>query len=81
MSPIIFDNSYSRMSGKFYARVESNAVSRPELIRVNSKLAHELGIDAEWLVSDEGIGMMAGCLMPEGAEPIASVYAGHQFGH
>ena len=46
MSPIIFDNSYSRMSGKFYARVESNAVSRPELIRVNSKLAHELGIDA-----------------------------------
>jgi len=81
MTPIKFDNSYSRMPGKFYARVESNAVSRPELIRVNSKLADELGIDAEWLVSDEGIGMMAGCLMPDGAEPIASVYAGHQFGH
>lgn len=81
MAPIKFDNSYSRMPDKFYSRVKSNSVNRPELIRVNRQLADELGIDVEWLVSDEGIGMMAGCVMPEGAEPIASVYAGHQFGH
>ncbi|MFL2651870.1 MAG: protein adenylyltransferase SelO family protein, partial [Anaerolineales bacterium] len=81
MKPINFDNSYARLPDSFYRRVSPSGVSKPELIRVNRQLADELGIKVEWLVGDEGIGMMAGCVMPNGAEPIASVYAGHQFGH
>ena len=81
MGPINFDNSYARLPNTFYRRVAPSVVSKPELIRVNRQLADELGINVEWLVGDEGIGMMAGCVMPNGAEPIASVYAGHQFGN
>ena len=55
-------------------------MSQPGLIRVNESLARLLGIDPAWLDSEEGIAAAAGNLVPDGAEPIATVYAGHQFG-
>ena len=55
-------------------------VENPGLIRANPELAQLLGIDPAWLFSDDGIATMAGNLVPEGADPIATVYAGHQFG-
>lgn len=81
MASIEFDNSYARMSDKFFSRLEMNCVSSPELIRVNSELADDLRIDPGWLTSKNGIDMMSGNAMPDGADPLASVYAGHQFGH
>ncbi|MFT5400495.1 MAG: hypothetical protein ACI8XW_003303, partial [Gammaproteobacteria bacterium] len=65
----------------FYARQSPVPVANPELIRVNHGLAEMLGIDSSWLESEAGISMVAGNQVPEGAEPIATVYAGHQFGH
>ncbi len=76
-----FDNTYARLPENFYARLAPVAVSQPELIDINRPLADYLGIDADWLASDQGIQMIGGNLLPEGAEPIATVYAGHQFGH
>lgn len=55
-------------------------VSKPELITVNRPLAELLGIDADWLVSDDGVSMVAGNRVPPDSDPIAMVYAGHQFG-
>ena len=81
MTPISFDNSYGRLSERFYSRIKTNYVSRPQLIRFNQELAADLGIDAEWLTSKKGIGMLSGNLMPSGSDPLASVYGGHQFGH
>ena len=49
-------------------------------IRVNRQLAEQLGIDANWLNSDAGTQVVAGNAVPAGSEPLASVYAGHQFG-
>ncbi len=75
-----FDNSYARLPDRFYVRQSPVPVSQPELVRVNRPLAALLGIDADWLESDEGVRVIAGNLVPDGAEPIATVYAGHQFG-
>ncbi len=75
-----FDNSYARLPDRFYVRQAPVPVSRPALIRVNRPLAELLGIDPGWLESDEGVGVIAGNRVPDGAEPIATVYAGHQFG-
>ncbi len=47
---------------------------------MNRELAQQLGIDADWLASGVGTEALAGNRLPEGAEPIATVYAGHQFG-
>jgi uncharacterized protein YdiU (UPF0061 family) len=75
-----FDNSYTRLPERMYARVPPTPSEQPELIRVNRSLAGELGIDPGWLASEAGIAMVAGNALPEGAEPIAMAYAGHQFG-
>ncbi|MDZ7783596.1 MAG: YdiU family protein [Halioglobus sp.] len=80
MQPVPFDNSYASLPEKFFSRQEPIPVDRPGPIRVNRELARELGIDADWLASDEGTLAMAGNTLPDGAQPIATVYAGHQFG-
>ncbi|MFT5693102.1 MAG: hypothetical protein ACI92E_002438 [Oceanicoccus sp.] len=78
--PINFDNSYSALPDVFYKRQRPTPVSNPQLIRVNHPLAKKIGIDPLWLESQEGINVVAGNLIPEGADPIATAYAGYQFG-
>jgi uncharacterized protein YdiU (UPF0061 family) len=75
-----FDNSYVRLPERFYARVIPSSATTPKLIRLNHELALELGLDPEWLASPRGIDVLAGKSVPEGSEPIATAYAGHQFG-
>ena len=79
--PIPFDNSYARLPERFFSRVHPAQVPDPKLIRVNRALAEELGMDAAWLESAEGVAVLAGNVVAEGAEPIAQAYAGHQFGN
>lgn len=80
MSPIAFDNSYSRLPERFFARVHPARVPDARLIRLNAELATSLGIDAQWLAGADGLAMLAGNALPENAAPIAQAYAGHQFG-
>jgi len=75
-----FDNSYARLPERFYSRLSPTPVKAPRLIRVNAALATQLGLDPEALAGDEGVRVLAGNLVPEKAEPIATAYAGHQFG-
>ncbi len=75
-----FDNSYARLPDRFFARVAPTPVAAPRLIKVNAPLAADLGLDPAWLASDEGVQVLAGNRVPETAEPIATAYAGHQFG-
>ena len=75
-----FDNSYARLPERFYTRQLPVPVSAPGLIRVNHELANYLGFDPTWLESTTGVELIAGNFIPEGADPIAAVYAGHQFG-
>ncbi|HIE94073.1 MAG TPA: hypothetical protein EYQ83_14855, partial [Acidobacteria bacterium] len=77
---IRFDNTYARLPERFYARQEPARVPDQTLIRLNHELAAQLTIDADWLRSADGVAMLAGNALPEGADPIAQAYAGHQFG-
>jgi len=77
---IPFDNSYARLPERFYARQEPARVPEPTLIKLNRELAAQLAINADWLGSAEGVAALAGNATPEGADPIAQAYAGHQFG-
>ncbi|KFE34553.1 protein adenylyltransferase SelO [Thioclava atlantica] len=77
---IPFDNSYARLPERFFARQSPEPVKAPELIVLNRDLAGRLGLDPDWLAGPEGVAMLSGNAMPEGAEPIAQAYAGHQFG-
>ena len=75
-----FDNSYARLPAQFYARLPPTPVAAPRLLRLNDALARQLGLGPEALAAPEGVDVLAGNRMPEGAEPLAMAYAGHQFG-
>src|ERR1700704_5993453 len=76
-----FQNTYSALPANFFARVAPTPVASPRLIKLNRPLAFQLGLDHDLLSSPEGAEILAGKRLPEGAEPIAMAYAGHQFGH
>jgi uncharacterized protein YdiU (UPF0061 family) len=76
-----FQNSYSALPASFFARVAPTPVAAPRLIKLNRPLAVQLGLDPDLLDSPEGAEILAGTRLPDGADPIAMAYAGHQFGH
>lgn len=75
------DNSYARLPEIFFSQIQPTPVREPQLMKINHTLAHTLGLNARALESDEGVAMLAGNSIPEGASPLAQAYAGHQFGH
>jgi uncharacterized protein YdiU (UPF0061 family) len=75
-----FENTYARLPERFYARVSPARVRDPRIVKVNLALADALGADGAALESSGGAEVLAGNAIPEGAEPIALAYAGHQFG-
>lgn len=77
---IPFEARYAALPDRFHAQLAPTPVSAPGLIKVNHRLARELGLDPAALESPEGVAMLAGNAVPEGAVPIAQAYAGHQFG-
>src|SRR6266403_6420286 len=76
-----FEHTYAALPANFFARVVPTPVASPRLIKLNRPLAIHLGLDPDRLASPEGTGTLAGKRVPEGADPIAMAYAGHQFGH
>lgn len=76
---IPFDNSYARLPDGFYSRLAPTPVHQPDLIAFNEPLADSLGIKAG--DKAELARVFAGNSLPEGASPLAQLYAGHQFGH
>jgi len=80
-APVSFANSYTALPERFFARVQPTPVSSPKLIALNVPLAEELQLDPGWLASPDGIDMLSGRALPPGADPIATAYAGHQFGN
>jgi len=75
-----FSNSYAALPERFFARLDPVPVADPRLIQFNAALATELGL--EWASLDGAAlaAIFSGNAIPEGAEPIALAYAGHQFG-
>ncbi len=78
---ITFDNTYAKLPERFYSRVEPQPVADPKTVVVNEELARQLGFDASWLRSEAGAEFIVGNRLLDGSEPIALVYAGHQFGN
>lgn len=77
---IAFDNSYARLPERFHAPTMPSPVPEPRLVRLNLGLAAELGLDPDWLASPQGVAVLAGNAVADGSTPIATAYAGHQFG-
>ncbi len=75
-----FDNSYFRELEGLYAPMDGAKAPAPKIMRLNHRLAAELGLDPAELDSEQGANYLSGSVSPPGAQPLAMVYAGHQFG-
>ncbi len=80
MAEFSFDNTYTRLPERFFAKTTPTPVNAPRLIQLNRSLALRLGLNPDWLASHEGVEILAGNRAPAGAASIAMAYAGHQFG-
>ena len=76
-----FDNSYARLPAAFYRFCNPTPVAAPRLLKINAALARELGLRLEGLDEHALAEIFAGNRLPEGAQPLAMAYAGHQFGN
>ena len=72
---IHFDNSYLRELPGTYLRQAPDVAPAPTLVVLNEALVAEVGLEI-----DDPAGWFSGAVVPEGAEPAALAYAGHQFG-
>jgi uncharacterized protein YdiU (UPF0061 family) len=75
-----FDNSYVRDLPGLYEPWQAAPAPAPRLLALNDELAAELGADPGALRAPEGVDVLAGNAVPEGASPVAQAYSGHQFG-
>jgi serine/tyrosine/threonine adenylyltransferase len=78
---VAFHNTYAHDLEGMYLEVAPTMVAAPALIRYNEDLAAELGIERADASDETLAAIFSGNLMPNGAQPLAMAYAGHQFGH
>ena len=79
MPPMIpFDNTYASLPAQMFTALGPTAVKAPSLIAYNDDLAGLIGLD---VATDDRAAVFAGNMVPDGAAPLAQLYAGHQFGH
>jgi serine/tyrosine/threonine adenylyltransferase len=76
-----FDNSYACLPEVFFTIQNPTPVRTPKIVILNEPIAEYLGLNVHGLKSDDGLAVLAGNKIPEGALPLAQAYAGHQFGH
>ncbi len=74
-----FDNSYARDLPGAFLRQAPDIASDPKLVVLNEPLSTTLGLDVAAL-RENAAKWFSGAALPEGAEPLALAYAGHQFG-
>ena len=76
----IFDNSFARDLPGFFVEQTAASFPSPELVLLNEPLARDLGLNPEALSGAAGASLFSGQTVPDGAQPLAQAYAGHQFG-
>lgn len=80
MNAFTFDNSYERALDGAWLKVQGAIAPAPQVLRLNTELAEDLGLDPAALQVPEAARWLSGTAAPEGAAMLAMAYAGHQFG-
>ena len=79
-SALVLEDGFASALPEMAVEWQAAPVPAPELLVLNEPLAVELGLDPAYLRSAEGVQLLVGGVVPEGARPVAQAYAGHQFG-
>ena len=80
MTGFLFDNSYAGLPEGFFRACEPTPVIAPTLIGFNHALAEQLGYQGDTNQAELLAQIFSGNQLLPGSRPIATAYAGHQFG-
>ena len=81
LETLSFDNSYARLPETFYAKLNPTPFqSPPYLIHANPAAAALIDLAPDQFMRPEFAALFGGSLLAPGMEPLAMLYAGHQFG-
>jgi uncharacterized protein YdiU (UPF0061 family) len=80
-SNVLLQDRFSRELPEMAVPWHAETPPDPQLLVLNEPLAADLGLDAAWLRSADGLRFLAGNVLPSGTSPVAQAYAGHQFGN
>ena len=75
-----FSNRYARLPEHFYSRVRPTPLPTPYLVSFNAGAAKLIDLDATEAQRPDFAEHFSGNRLPPAAEPLAMLYAGHQFG-
>lgn len=70
------EHSYARLPGILFHKQTPATPLAPALLKVNAKICARLGLDPNDITAE----IATGASLPQGADPLAQAYAGHQFG-
>ncbi len=71
---------FAKLPDAYFSRVAPAPLSAPRMVHFNTALAAQLGLEESAARDPELLAMMSGNAIRPDAGPIATVYAGHQFG-
>lgn len=75
------DHTYAQLPKLFHVSTRPVPVANPRLILFNRDLGVQLGLNPDPLDAPHAAGIFTGNDLPDGAQPLAQAYAGHQYGH
>ena len=75
-----FDNSYARLGEPFGIRVSPTPLPDPVLVHFNADAAALIDLDPAEATRPEFLRHASGTEPIPGSDPVAMLYAGHQFG-
>jgi uncharacterized protein YdiU (UPF0061 family) len=75
-----FDNTYARLPAAFYSKVSPTKFPDPYLVSFNPAAAELIDLDPREAERPEFVEYFSGGRALPSAEPLAMLYAGHQFG-
>ncbi len=73
-------HSFAALGPEFHTRLAPQPLPAPYWVGRSRALARELGLQDAWLESADTLAALSGSQPLPGSQPLASVYAGHQFG-
>ena len=83
MTDFIFqlESTYAELPQVLFSKLSPTPVRQPEVVIFNEKLADDIGLNLTGMSKEVRTDLFAGNFVPEGTEPFAQAYAGHQFGN
>ena len=82
LTELQFDNTYARLPAAFHVQAAPTPFRRePYLVSFNAVAAELLDLDPDEAGRAEFVEYVSGNKILPGADPLAMLYAGHQFGH